>query len=79
MDEDTVYVVHDWSGEYVSDASEDRLDSPARTPDSDGVEEYETYEEAEAACWRTTDRVLVRVYDEDEPTEYRDRLARRPD
>lgn len=50
---DTVYVVRDASGEYL------RADGK-RTPASDEAREYETTEEAQAACERATDRVLSR-------------------
>ena len=47
------FVVRDASGEYVSDGGR-------RTPASDEAREYATREEADAACERATDRVLVR-------------------
>lgn len=50
-----VYVVRDASGEYVSGKHEGQ-----RTPASDEAREYETREEAQAACERATDRVLSR-------------------
>jgi hypothetical protein len=52
---DTVYVVRDGSGEYVRNAGTDR-----RTPASDEAQEFATQEEAEIACTRETDRVLIR-------------------
>jgi len=52
MTQTTVYVVRDASGEYVSEGG--------RTPASDEAREFETRQEAEAACERTTDRVLSR-------------------
>lgn len=48
-----VYVVLDISGEYLTVKS-------GRTPASDEAAEYESRQEAEAACTRTTDRVLSR-------------------
>jgi hypothetical protein len=50
-----VYVVRDASGEYVS--------VKGRTPASNEATEFETCEEAEAACDRATDRVLSREID----------------
>jgi ribosomal protein S11 len=52
---DTVYTVRDASGEYVRHAGTDR-----RTPASDEAQEFATQEEAETACTRATDRVLIR-------------------
>lgn len=49
---ETVYVVRDASGEYVSDIG--------RTPAAGEAREFETREEAKAACTRETDRVLSR-------------------
>lgn len=47
---DLVYVVVDASGEYLT------VDG-GRTPAADEAREYETHEEAAAACVRATDRV----------------------
>jgi hypothetical protein len=52
---DMVYVVRDASGEYVRDAGTDR-----RTSASDEAQEFTTQEEAETACTRATDQVLIR-------------------
>lgn len=52
---ETVYVVRDAGGEYLSGKHEGQ-----RTPASDEAKEFETCEEAKAACERTTDRVLSR-------------------
>jgi hypothetical protein len=49
----TVYVVRDVSGEYVAANGK-------RTPASNEAKEFETREEAMAACERATDRVLSR-------------------
>jgi hypothetical protein len=49
-----VWVVRDASGEYLRD------EGGRRTPASDEAMEFETAEQAEAACSRTTDRVLRR-------------------
>jgi hypothetical protein len=48
-----VYVVRDASGEYLTAKGE-------RRPASDEAAEYESRQEAEAACTRATDRVLSR-------------------
>lgn len=48
-----VYVVRDASGEYLAAKG-------GRTPASDEAGEYESRQEAEAACTRATDRVLSR-------------------
>jgi hypothetical protein len=48
-----VYVVLDASGEYLTAKG-------GRTPASDEATEYESRQEAEAACTRATDRVLSR-------------------
>jgi len=48
-----VYVIRDASGEYL------RPDG-SRTPASNEAGEFETSEEAEEACTRSTDRVLKR-------------------
>lgn len=53
MTTEKTYVVRDGSGEYISGKS-------GRTPASDEAREFESREEAEAACERATDRVLVR-------------------
>lgn len=53
--ETTVFVVRDASGEYLSGKSEG-----GRTPASNEAKEFETREEAQAACERSTDRVLSR-------------------
>lgn len=50
---ETVYVVRDASGEYL------RADG-SRTPAGNEAHEFETREEAQAACERSTDRVLSR-------------------
>ena len=50
--ETTVYVVRDAAGEYLR--AEGR-----RTPASNEAAEYETREEAQAACERATDRVIA--------------------
>ena len=57
-----LYVVRDSSGEYISGKSDrdDTADRPNRTTAADEAREYETREEAQAACRRATDRVLVR-------------------
>jgi hypothetical protein len=55
---DTVYVVRDAGGEYLSDRREGH-----RTPTSGEAREYETREEAQAACERATDRVRSREAD----------------
>lgn len=52
-DTTTVYVVRDASGEYISGKG-------GRTPASDEAREYDSREEAAAACERSTDRVLDR-------------------
>lgn len=58
----TVYVVRDASGEYVCDG-DDGLAETNRTPAADLAREFDTREEAGAACTRTTDRVLAREVD----------------
>jgi hypothetical protein len=50
---ETVYVVRDASGEYIREIG-------SRTPASDEAHEFETREEAQAACTRATDKVLSR-------------------
>lgn len=50
---EVVYVVRDEYGDYVRSGGR-------RTPASDEAAEFETVEEAEAACTRATDRVLER-------------------
>lgn len=52
---ETVYVVRDASGEYVS--------AKGRTPASNEATEFETAAEALAECTRATDRVLSREID----------------
>lgn len=52
---DTVFVVCDASGEYVADDS-----GESRTPAAGEATEFVTRAEAEAACTRVTDRVLIR-------------------
>lgn len=52
-----VFVVRDASGEYV--AIQDEYVS-GRTPAACEAREFETREEAQEACTRTTDRVLTR-------------------
>jgi hypothetical protein len=49
----TVYVVRDASGEYLSGKF-----AGERTPASDEAQEFDTIEEAHAACERATDRVV---------------------
>lgn len=49
----TVYVVRDASGEYLRASGK-------RTPASDEAHEFETREEAQAACERATDKVYAR-------------------
>jgi hypothetical protein len=49
----TVYVVRDASGEYIRENGK-------RTPASNEAKEFETREEAKAACERSTDKVLSR-------------------
>lgn len=51
----TVYVVRDASGEYISGHDDGR-----RTPASNEAREYDTHADAQAACERATDRVLSR-------------------
>jgi hypothetical protein len=51
---ETVYVVRDASGEYLSGKH------GGRTPAGDEAKEFATPEEAQAACERATDRVLSR-------------------
>lgn len=51
-----VYVVRDGSGQYL------RADGK-RTPAADEAEEFDTREEAQAACERSTDRPLRREVD----------------
>lgn len=55
MTQTTVFVVRDAGGEYISGKREGE-----RTPASDEAMEFETREEAQAACERATDRVLER-------------------
>lgn len=50
---ETVYVVRDASGEYISAKG-------GRTPASNEAREFETQDEAQAACERATDKVLAR-------------------
>lgn len=50
-----VYVVADAGGEYLSGKYEGQ-----RTPASNEAKEFETSAEAQAACTRTTDRVMGR-------------------
>jgi hypothetical protein len=50
---DVVYVVRDAGGEYIGADGD-------RTPASDEAAEYETAEQARAACDRATDNVLER-------------------
>jgi hypothetical protein len=50
---ESVYVVRDAGGEYLTAKGE-------RRPASDEAAEYEDRQEAEAACTRATDRVLSR-------------------
>ncbi len=50
---DTVYVVRDAYGEYL------RADG-SRTPASNEAQEYDSRDEAAAACVRATDRVVSR-------------------
>lgn len=57
MTKTTVYVVRDASGEYLGDGDK-------RTPASNEAREFETRQEADAACVRATDRVLERDIDE---------------
>ncbi len=52
---ETVYVVRDASGEYVANP-----ETGKRTPASNEAHEFETREDAAAACSRETDRVLSR-------------------
>jgi len=52
---DTVYVVKDQSGEYLSGKR-----AGERTPASNEAREFDSREEAQAACERATDRVLTR-------------------
>jgi len=52
---ETVYVVRDASGEYLSAKHEGE-----RTPASDEAREFNSREEAQAACERATDCVLSR-------------------
>jgi hypothetical protein len=53
---EVVYVVRDASGEYLRG-------NGTRTPASNEAQEFETQEEAQAACERATDRVLARDVD----------------
>jgi hypothetical protein len=48
-----VYVVRDAAGEYLRE-------NGRRTPASNEAKEFETRDEAQAACARATDRVLSR-------------------
>lgn len=50
------YVVRDTNGEYISDNYEGQ-----RTPVNDEAKKFGTRKEAEAACERVTDCVLVRA------------------
>lgn len=50
-----VYVVRDATGEYISGKYDGQ-----RTPASNEAKEFETREEAVAACDRATDKVLSR-------------------
>lgn len=52
---ETVYVVRDASGEYVANP-----ETGNRTPASNEAYEFDSREEAVAACDRATDRVLSR-------------------
>jgi len=52
---ETVYVVRDASGEYLSGKY-----AGERTLASDEAKEFSTYRAALAACGRATDRVLIR-------------------
>ena len=52
---ETVYVVRDASGEYLSGKY-----AGERTPASDEAKEFSTHDDAQAACDRATDRVLIR-------------------
>lgn len=52
-DTTTVYVVRDYTGEYVRE-------NGSRTPCSDQAKEFETFAEAKEACTRSTDKVLSR-------------------
>jgi viroplasmin and RNaseH domain-containing protein len=57
------YVVRDASGEYIRakwDDAADKVVPSGRTPASDEAMEFDSLEEAEAACERATDRVLER-------------------
>ena len=53
-----VHVVRDAAGEYISGKHDGQ-----RTPASNEAKEYETREEALAACDRATDKVLSRDAD----------------
>ena len=53
MTSEQVYVVRDAGGEYLQANGK-------RTPASNEAQEFETREEAEAACERGTDRVISR-------------------
>lgn len=50
-----VYVVRDASGEYISGKYDGQ-----RTPASNEAKEFDTQEEAQAACDRATDKVISR-------------------
>lgn len=60
MSENTVYVVCDASGEYIRNPEKDGADSPSRTPASNEAHEFESREDAKAACRRATDKVYSR-------------------
>jgi hypothetical protein len=59
-----VYVVRDQSGEYLSDKCDG-----GRTPASDEAKQFTSREEAQCACERATDRVLVRDVEQAEEAE----------
>lgn len=61
------YVVRDASGEYLSGKFEGQ-----RTPAADEAKEFDSRDEAAAACTRATDRVLERDEDEDAEQSRRD-------
>ena len=52
---DLMYVVRDEDGVYVGNE-----DGTKRTPDPAGAHEFDHRADAEAACSRATDKVLVR-------------------
>lgn len=62
VEKTVVYVVRDASGEYVR-STDDSADRPRRTPAENEAMEFESIEEARAACRRGTDRVLSREID----------------